>query len=128
MALIVTIHSTNPDGSVRAITLMQTAADNAHIDIETSAAPGAKQSHDLRNVTANMASLTIACEIDALFSGDILVVVQPAKNGKPPVATITVSHVFLGNGVYVYPLSAGDDTKMRAFLQQANFPPLPGGV
>jgi hypothetical protein len=47
--------------------LTKTDAAKAHIDIETSAAPGAKQSYDLKNVTANPASITIACELDAGF-------------------------------------------------------------
>jgi hypothetical protein len=120
----VQIHSTDAGGAVRTISLTKTGADKAHIDIETSAVPGSTQSHDLKNVTANPASITIACELNAFFPGDILVVVQPAKGGKTPVATITISHAFLGNGVYVYPLSAGEDVAVHNFLQQANFPPL----
>jgi hypothetical protein len=122
------IHSDDPGGVVGTIRLTQTAANKAHIDIETSAVPGTSQSYDLKNVTANPPSITIACELDAVFSGDILVVVQPAKGGKSPVATITISHAFLGDGVYVYSLRAAEDISVRNFLQQANFPPLSAGV
>jgi hypothetical protein len=127
MALTVQIHSDDPGGVVRTITLTQTAADKAHIDIETSAAPRSVQPYDLKNVTADPVSITIACQLDAFLSGDIGVVVQPATAGKPPVATMTVSHAFLGDGVYVYPLRAGEDVLVRNFLQQAAFPSLAAG-
>jgi hypothetical protein len=127
MAASVQIHSDDPSGAVRTITLTQTAADKAHIDIETSAMPGSVQSFDLKNVTGDPASITIACQLDSFFSGDVGVVVQPATAAKPPVATITVSHAFLGDGVYVYALRAGEDVLVRAFLQQAAFPPLAAG-
>ena len=127
MAPSVQIHSTDPDGSVRTITLTQTAAGEAHIDIEYSAAPGSKQSWDLRNVTADPASITIVCKIEEFPWGNIRVVVQPATAAQPPVATITVSHAILGDGAYVYSLAAGEDANVRAFLQRANFP-LAAGV
>jgi hypothetical protein len=122
MAAEVQVHSDDSGGVVRTITLTQTAADAARIDIETSASPGSKQSYDLKIVTADVLSAVIVCKIDEFPWGDLRLAAPSAANGQPPVATITLSHAFLGNGTYLYPLRAGEDAKVRAFLQQANFP------
>jgi len=122
MNATVQIHSDDADGTVRTISLKQTATDKGHIEIASSAAPASPQSHDLKNIRADLAALTLNCQLDEFFSASISVLVQKASAGKPALATIQVSHAIYGNGVYVYTLRAGEDDLMRAFLIEAAFP------
>ena len=127
MTLSVQIHS-DADSVVRTITLTKTAAAEARIDIESSAAPGSTQTYQLKDVTANPVSLTIVCNIENFPWGNGRVVVQPSTAAQPSTATITVSHAFLGDGTYVYPLRMGEDGLVSNYLKQANFPPLVPGA
>jgi hypothetical protein len=122
MAAQVQLHSDEPGGVVRTLTLTQTAADAAHIDIENSGSPGAMQSFDLNVVSADAEALVIRCKVEQFPWGDLSVEVRPAADGEPPSAHLTLSHAFLGNGVYDYRLRPGEDGTVRAFLQEANFP------
>jgi hypothetical protein len=114
----------NDAGVVRTITVTQTAQSAVRVEMETSSAPGSVQSYNFKNVSADQPSLTIACQLDALFSADVRMAVTTGGTTGHPSATINVSHAILGNGVYIYPLRAGDDARVRDFLERAAFPPL----
>lgn len=116
----VTLHSDDP-GGIQTITITQTGDDTAHIDVVGGAVP----SEDVINVRADPAALELTCQVSFLFfTADIRVVVQRAAGGNGPAATITISHIAFANGVHVFPLQAGEDDALQAFLQQAGFPPL----
>ena len=117
----VTLHSDGPGGA-QTITISQTGTDTAHIDIIGGGIP----SEDVVSVRADPTALTLTCQIHVLFqAGEVSVVVQRAAAGNPPVATITISGLWFGNGPHVFPLQAGEDTALQTFLRQAGFPPLP---
>lgn len=114
----VTLHSSGPGGA-QTITITQTGVDSAHIDVTGGAVP----SEDVFGIKANPTALTLSCQVDAFFlRGDIDVVVQRATRHSHPIATITISHLLIGNGVHVFNLQSGDDTALEAFLTQADFP------
>ena len=119
----VTLHSSGPGGA-QTITITQTGVDTAHIDVVGGEVP----SEDVTNVRTDPAALKLTCQVDTFFStADISVVVQRAAAGNPPMATITISHLLLGNGAHVFPLRTGEDNALQVFLQQAGFPGLPPG-
>lgn len=120
----VQIHSDDPTGIVRTITIEQTELDSGHIDIKSSAAPASGQSYDLNNIMADVASLAMVCQVDAFLSASINVSIQSPASGNLPTATVTISHALFGDGVYKYTIRAGEDELVRQFLISANFPPI----
>jgi hypothetical protein len=119
----VTIHS-DADGVTRTITLTKTGADTGHITIASTAAPGNDQDYDITSIAADTATLKLTCQTQVLFlTAEIDLSIQKGAGGKPPVATVAVSHIIVGSGTYVYPLRAGEDQLVQNFLVQAAFPP-----
>ena len=122
----VTIHS-DADGITRTITLTRTGADTGHFAMASTAAPGNDQNYDVENVEADPVTLKLACQTQVGFiTADIDLSVERGVGGKPPVATVVVSHSVFGDGTYVYALRAGEDELVKEFLVAAAFPPLGG--
>jgi hypothetical protein len=110
------------NGNPLTITLAKTGPATGHITIAPTG--GSAQDYDLKNIQADAATLKLVCQVDALLSADITLVVQPGTSGGLPVATIVISHAIFGNGTYVYTLHAGDDQQVNDFLVKAAFPPI----
>ena len=124
MDLSVQIHANNIAGARRAIVLTKTAPTKVRLDIDPPIALGLVRSIDFKNVQADPTSITLFCQLAGLFSCDIRVAVQPTAGTQQPFAIINISKALQGNGTYPCPLTAGDDERVREFLQQADFPRL----
>jgi hypothetical protein len=118
----VQIHSDGAGGEVKTITLTKTGTSAATIVIASSSSPATPETFNVYGVTADPTKLTLNCTADVFFSHPQISVVV-SRQPPPAVAIITISHAIFGNGTYRYPLRAGEDGSVLAFLQQAQFPP-----
>jgi hypothetical protein len=100
----------------------QTGPNEGHIAIESSTATGAE--YDLKDIKADPDSLNLTCEVNALFSADIVLSIKRSSEGQLPITTIVVSHALIGSGTYVYPIRPTEDQQVHDFLIQAAFPSL----
>lgn len=124
MSRSVTVHSRTQNGQVQTITILQTGASTANIAVTPD--PGFGSHDDVDHVKADANALTMTCQIKVLFTtADISIVVQRGGAGASPVATVTVAHALIGNGIYQFSLTPGDDAALQSFLQSAGFPPQP---